>query len=175
MSELWVYNTASARKERFESLEPGRVGMYSCGPTVYAPQHIGHMRPYVFADLLRRTLMSLGYEVRHVINITDVGHLTDDADAGEDKLELAARRSGERAEQIAARYTAEWVADVSRMGCLPPHVLGAATEHIAEQIRRGERLEQSGYTYALPDGIYFDTSKFDRYADFARLDLSAQE
>jgi len=175
VSELWVYNTAAARKERFEPLEPGRVGMYSCGPTVYAPQHIGNMRPYVFADLLRRTLLSLGYEVRHVINITDVGHLTNDSDDGEDKLELAARRSGERAEEIAARYTAEWVADVTRMGCLPPHVLCAATEHIAEQIGLGERLEQAGYTYALPDGVYFDTSKFDRYADFARLDLSAQE
>lgn len=175
MSALSVYNTASGRKERFESRVPGRVGMYSCGPTVYAPQHIGNMRPMVFADLLKRTLIELGYEVEHVINITDVGHLTDDADAGEDKLEVAARRTGERAEEIAARYTAQWQEDVARLNCLPPQVLCPATEHIPEQIALGVRLEEGGYTYALPDGIYFDTSRFERYADFARLDLSAQE
>jgi cysteinyl-tRNA synthetase len=149
--------------------------MYSCGPTVYAPQHIGNMRPYVFADLLKRTLRALGYEVVHVINVTDVGHLTDDADAGEDKMEVAAAQSGERAEDIAARYTQEWVDDVTRMGCLPPDVLCRATEHIAEQIELARKLESAGYTYRLEDGIYFDTSKFDRYADFAGLDLDAQE
>ena len=174
MSGLRLYNTASRSKEPFESLEPGRVRMYSCGPTVYAPQHIGNMRPYVFADLLKRTLIALGYEVRHVINITDVGHLTDDADSGEDKMELAAKRSGLRAEDIAARYTQEWVDDVTRMGCLPADVLCKATDHIAEQIELGQRLESGGFTYRLPDGIYFDTSKFERYADFAGLDLAAQ-
>lgn len=175
MTRLVVYNTATRSKEPFESIEPGVVRMYSCGPTVYAPQHIGNMRAYVFADLLKRTLRSLGYAVTHVINITDVGHLTDDADAGEDKMEVAARKTGERAAQIAARYTQEWVDDVARLGCLTPDVLCRATEHIAEQIDLGERLERAGYTYSLPDGVYFDTSKFDRYAEFARLDLAGQE
>ena len=175
VSSLSVYNTATRRKEPFESFEPGKVRMYSCGPTVYAPQHIGNLRPYVFADLLKRTLLALGNEVKHVINITDVGHLTDDADSGEDKMEVAARKSGERAEDIAARYTQAWADDVERMGCLPPDVLCRATEHIPEQIELGERLERGGYTYRLPDGIYFDTARFERYADFARLDLAAQE
>ena len=175
MTRLLLYNTATRSKQPFESIEPGVARMYSCGPTVYAPQHIGNMRPYLFADLLKRTLRWSGYAVTHVINITDVGHLTDDADAGEDKMEVAARNSGQRAEDIAARFTQEWVDDVTRMGCLPADVLCRATEHIAEQIELGERLERAGYTYRLADGIYFDTSKFDRYAEFARLDLAAQQ
>ena len=175
MSELRVYNTATRRKQLFEPLEPGHVRMYSCGPTVYAPQHIGNMRPYVFADLLKRTLLAEGYEVTHVINVTDVGHLSDDADLGEDKMEAAARRSGRSAEEIATQYTQEWIADVQRLGCLAPEVLCRASEHIPEQIALARRLEQGGYTYRLPDGLYFDTARFDRYADFARLDLEGQQ
>jgi cysteinyl-tRNA synthetase len=104
VSDLVVYNTRTRAKERLEPIEPGQVRMYSCGPTVYSAQHIGNLRPYLFADLLRRTLESEGLRVTHVINITDVGHLTDDADAGEDKMEMAAQRSGRRAEEIAAEY-----------------------------------------------------------------------
>ncbi|MCA9513091.1 MAG: cysteine--tRNA ligase [Myxococcales bacterium] len=172
---LVVYDTAARRKRAFEPLEPGRVRMYSCGPTVYAPQHVGNMRPYVFADVLKRTLRMLGYAVTHVVNITDVGHLTDDADAGEDKMEVAARKAGLRAADIAARYTEEWQRDVERLHCLPPDVLCRASEHIPEQIELALALERGGYTYRLEDGLYFDTSKFERYAAFARLDLSGQE
>jgi cysteinyl-tRNA synthetase len=107
--------------------------------------------------------------------VTDVGHLTDDADAGEDKLERAARQTGERASAIAARITRQWLRDRERVGCLPPEVLCRATEHIPEQIALVRTLEEKGYTYRTDDGIYFDTSKFPRYADFARLELAAQE
>ena len=174
MSELVLFNTATRRKERFEALEPGHARVYTCGPTVYAAQHIGNLRSQLFADLVRRTLEYEGYRVTHVINVTDVGHLTDDADSGEDKMELAARRAGRRAEDIAREYTEQWLRDRERVGCLAPTVLCKASEHIAEQIALAERLEARGYTYRTPDGLYFDTSRFPRYADFARLELDAQ-
>ncbi len=174
MSELQLYNTRTRRKEPFTSLEEGCVGIYSCGPTVYSAQHLGNLRPYLFADVLRRTLEAEGYRVRHVINVTDVGHLTDDADAGDDKVELAARRSGRSAADIAAEYTAQWLRDRRRLNCIEPEVLCKATEHIPEQIELALELERKGFTYRIDDGLYFDTSKFPRYAEFARLDLQAQ-
>ena len=174
VDRLVLYNTRTRHKQAFEALEPGHVRMYSCGPTVYSAQHIGNLRPYLFADLLRRVLEAEGYRVTHVINVTDVGHLTDDADAGEDKMEVAARRSGRRAEEIAEQYTRQWMEDCRRVGCLEPHVTCRATDHIAEQVALARRLEERGYTYRIEDGVYFDTSKFPRYAEFARLDLSSQ-
>ncbi len=174
MSEISLYNTRTRRKERFVPIEEGRVGIYSCGPTVYSAQHIGNLVSYMFADLLRRTFLDAGYQVRHVINITDVGHLTDDADAGEDKMEKAAAETGLRAEQIAERYTAQWMRDCARVGCLEADVYCKATDHIAEQIELGRILEDKGFTYRIDDGIYFDVSKFPRYVEFARLDLEGQ-
>lgn len=174
MSGLALYNTRTRRKERFEPLEPGHARVYSCGPTVYSPQHLGNMRPYLFADLLTRALRAEGLRVTHVINVTDVGHLTDDADAGEDKMEVAARQTGRSADAIAAQYTELWRRDLERLNCRPPDVLCKATEHIPEQIEMVRTLEEKGYTYRLADGIYFDTSKFSRYADFAGLDLEGQ-
>jgi cysteinyl-tRNA synthetase len=149
--------------------------MYTCGPTVYAPQHLGNLRSQLFADLLKRTLLYEGFEVTHVINITDVGHLTDDADAGDDKMEAAAKKSGRSAQEIAAMYTEQWQHDRERVGCLPAEVLPRATKHIPEQIELARKLEARGYTYLTKDGLYFDTSKFEGYADFARIDLEAQE
>ena len=175
MSGLVLYNTRTRKKERFEPLETGRVGIYTCGPTVYSAQHIGNLRSQLIADLVRRAFDSEGYEVTHVINITDVGHLTDDADAGEDKLERAARETGRRATDIAAHYTEQWLTDRAKLGCLPPDVLCKATDHIGEQIDMLRLLEEKGYTYRIDDGIYFDTSKFPQYSDFARLDLAGQE
>jgi cysteinyl-tRNA synthetase len=174
VSEIQFYNTRTRRKERFEPIEPGRVGIYSCGPTVYAQQHIGNLVPYMFADLLRRTLEDAGLEVRHVINITDVGHLTDDADSGEDKMEKAAAAAGLRAEDIARRYTELWLQDRRRVGCLEAHVYCKATEHIAEQIELARLIEEKGCTYRIEDGLYFDVSTFPRYAEFARLGLEGQ-
>ena len=175
MGQLVLYNTRTRSKQAFEAQEPGHVRIYTCGPTVYSPQHVGNLRSQLFPDLLKRLLLSEGYQVTHVINITDVGHLTDDADAGEDKMERAARESGLAAEAIAERYTRQWLRDRERVGCLPPEVLCRATEHIAEQIELARRLEERGYTYRIDDGLYFDTSKFPRYAEFAGLDLEAQE
>ncbi len=175
MTQLVLYNTRTRRKERFEPIEAGHARVYSCGPTVYAPQHIGNLRPYLLADILRRALEAEGLRVTHVINITDVGHLTDDADAGEDKMESAAARSGRRAEDIAAEYTAQWLEDRRRLRCEEADVYCKATEHIPEQIALAQTLEAKGYTYRIDDGLYFDTSKFPRYAEFARLDLGGQE
>jgi cysteinyl-tRNA synthetase len=172
---LFLYNTRTRRKEAFEPIEPGHVRMYTCGPTVYAPQHVGNMRSQFFADLLKRTLLGEGWRVTHVINVTDVGHLTqDDSDAGEDKMEAAARETGRGAAEIAEQYTRQWLEDRTRLGCLPPEVLCKATDHIDDQIALVEILEARGYTYRIEDGVYFDVSKFPRYAEFARLDLAAE-
>src|SRR5688572_4261311 len=139
-----VHNTRSRTVEAVEPQRPGHLGMYSCGPTVYAPQHIGNMRSQVVADLLRRAFAASGLEVDHVINITDVGHLTGDADEGDDKVELAASRTGETAAQIAARYTAQWATDRALLGCGEPTVLPKATDHIPEMIAMVEALEAAG-------------------------------
>jgi len=175
VGELVLYNTRTRRKERFAPLEAGCARVYTCGPTVYAPQHLGNLRSQLFADLLVRALLAEDYRVTHVVNITDVGHLTDDADAGEDKLERAAARSGRRASEIAEEHTRQWQRDRARLGCREPDVLCRATEHVPEQIEMIRRLEARGYTYQIEDGIYFDTSKFPRYAEFGRLQLEEQE
>jgi cysteinyl-tRNA synthetase len=171
VTELVLYNTRTRRKERFEPLVMGQARVYTCGPTVYSPQHIGNLRPVLFSDLLKRALLAEGLSVRHVTNVTDVGHLTNDvADSGDDKMELAARRSGRRAEEIAAEYTEQWLRDRRRLNCLEPEVLCKATDHIPEQIEMIRLLEAKGVTYAIADGLYFDTTRFPRYAEFARLD-----
>jgi cysteinyl-tRNA synthetase len=171
---LQLFNSRTRQKEPFAPLEPGHARVYSCGPTVYSPQHIGNMRANVFADLLKRALLGESLRVTHVINVTDVGHLTDDADAGEDKMEAAARTTGRSAQEIAARHTAQWLRDRRRLNCLDPEVLCKATEHIAEQIAMVQALEAKGVTYRIEDGVYFDVTKFPRYADLAKLDLAAQ-
>jgi len=173
-TELVLYNTRTRRKERFEPIEPGHARVYTCGPTVYAPQHLGNLRSVLFADLLKRALLAEGLRVTHVINITDVGHLTDDADAGEDKMERAAARSGRSAAEIAAFYTEQWLRDRRRLNCQDPEVLCKATDHIPQQIEMIQELERRGYTYRIADGLYFDVSKFPRYAELAQLDLAGQ-
>ena len=175
MTGLVLYNTRTRRKETFAPIEPGHARVYSCGPTVYAPQHIGNLRAYLMADLLRRALEAEGLRVTHVINITDVGHLVSDADTGEDKLEKAAASSGRSAADIAAEYTSQWRRDCARVNCLEASVYCRATDHIAEQIALARTLEAKGYTYRIDDGLYFDVSKFPRYAEFAHLDLAGQE
>jgi cysteinyl-tRNA synthetase len=171
---LALYNTRTRRQEPFAPLAPGHAGVYSCGPTVYSAQHIGNLRAYLFADLLCRALRAEGLRVEHVVNVTDVGHLTDDADAGEDKMEAAARKTGRRAEAIAAEYTAQWLADRRRLNCRDPEVLCKASEHVPEQIAMIRTLESRGVTYRIADGVYFDVTKFPRYAELAHLDLTAQ-
>ncbi|MCP3983821.1 MAG: cysteine--tRNA ligase [bacterium] len=172
---LFLFNSRTRRKERFVPIEAGQARVYTCGPTVYSPQHIGNMRPNVFADLLKRALLMEGLRVTHVTNVTDVGHLTDDSDAGDDKMEVAAQKTGRRAEEIAAEYTGQWLRDRRRLNCLDPEVLCKATEHIEEQIEMIRVLEEKGVTYRIDDGIYFDVSKFPRYTELARLDLDQQQ
>lgn len=161
-----LYNTLSRKKEQFEPLQKNKVRMYTCGPTVYDYAHIGNWRSFLFADFLRRTLEYLGYEVKQVMNITDVGHLTDDADQGEDKVEKKARQEKKTAWDIAHFYTEAFLADMKRLNVEKPHKLPKATDHIAEMIALVKKLESKGYTYKISDGIYFDTSKF---ADYGKL------
>ncbi len=167
---LALYDTWSRTVRPFTTIHAGHVGMYCCGPTVYDHAHIGNLRTYVFEDILRRVLIRNGYEVRHVVNITDVGHLTSDADEGEDKMEKGSRRTGESAYAIAQRYTEAFVADWHALNLLEPTVWCRATDHIAEQIAFIGELDRSGYVYKTNDGLYFDTSKQDDYGFLARLD-----
>jgi cysteinyl-tRNA synthetase len=168
---LRLFNTLSRNVEEFAPRRPGEVGLYSCGPTVYSYAHIGNMRTYLFVDLLRRTLELFGYHVMHVMNITDVGHLTDDADAGEDKLEVGARREGLDAWAVARKYTEAFFDHAALLGILRPTIVCKATDHIPEQIAMIKALEAKGYVYPTGDGIYFDTARFPAYADFGRLDV----
>jgi cysteinyl-tRNA synthetase len=174
VSEIQFYDTRTRSVRPFEPIEEGRVGIYTCGPTVYGEQHVGNLRSRLFSDLLKRFLLSEGLEVTHVINITDVGHLVSDGDEGEDKMEAAARKAGQTAEEIAAHYTELWRQDGIAVNCLPPEHNPKATDHIAEQIALGLRLEAGGYLYTIEDGVYFDTSRFPRYAELAHLDLEGQ-
>jgi len=172
MSNLFLYNTASRIKEQFTlPLGVPEVRLYACGPTVYHHAHIGNLRTYLFEDLLRRTLEYFDFKVRHVVNITDVGHLTSDQDEGEDKMEKGAERTGKTVWEIAEFYTKNFQHDLERLNVLPPTIWCKATDNIKEQIALIKTLEAKGYTYKTSDGIYFDSLKFSRYADFARIDI----
>lgn len=163
---LHIYNTLTRKKEEFRPLHEGKVGLYTCGPTVYWFAHIGNMRSFLFADVLRRTLEVNGYEVKQVMNLTDVGHLTDDADAGEDKMILAMQREGKTAWEIAEFYTEAFFKDIDRLNIKRANLYPKATDHIPEQIEMVQALEKNGYTYKTSDGVYFDTSKL---SDYGRL------
>jgi cysteinyl-tRNA synthetase len=166
---LKLYNTMSRKKEIFKPLIDNEVRMYSCGPTVYWYQHIGNMRSYIFVDTLKRVLLYNGYKVKHVMNITDVGHLTSDADEGEDKIELAAKREKKTAKEIAEFYTKVFLEDLKKLNIILPDILCKASEHIKEQIELIKKIEEKGFTYRTSDGIYFDTSKLEDYGKLARL------
>ena len=161
---LQFYNTASRKKEVF-TLPEGvpAVRMYCCGPTVYHFAHIGNLRTYIFEDFLVRTLKYYGYKVNHIVNITDVGHLTSDADSGDDKMEKGAAREGKSVWDIAKFYTDAFMADWHRLNIQEPTRWTPATQHIQEQIELVKTLEEKGYTYRTSDGIYFDSLKFPRY------------
>jgi len=170
-----VYNTLSRQKEDFVPIEPGRVRMYNCGPTVYWFAHIGNFRAYVFADTLRRVFEYLGYEVKQVMNITDVGHLTTDDDLGEDKLEAGARREVRSPEEIAQFYEEAFFADARKLNIQRPHIVCRATEHIAEMVALIQRIEQNGFTYQTSVGLILDTGKYPDYWRLGRLNLSEQK
>jgi len=168
---LKFYNTLHRKKEEFKPIKKGRVGLYTCGPTVYDFSHIGNLRTYIFEDILRRTLEYNGYEVKHIMNITDVGHLTSDEDTGEDKVEKAAREKKKSAWQIAEFYTEQFKKDLADLNIEPAEVMPKATDHIKEQITLIKKLEQKGFTYKTSDGIYFDTSKFKNYGKLGKIDI----
>ena len=172
---LQLYDNYTRSLRPFVPLAAGEVGLYTCGPTVYDDQHIGNYRTFLFEDTLKRVLRFNGYRVRHVMNITDVGHLTSDADTGEDKMEKGARRTGRTAWEIAALYTRAFEEDLATLHIEPPDVLPRATAHIAEQIAFIVDLERDGFAYRTEDGIYFDTSRQPDYGFLARLDKSGLE
>lgn len=167
--QLYLYDNWERQLRPFQAIRSDWVGLYCCGPTVYDYAHIGNLRTYLFEDILRRTLQFNGYTVRHIVNITDVGHLVSDADEGEDKMERGSRKSGKSAWEIADYFSAVFKNDLPTLNMLEPTLWCKATEHIAEQIAFIQVLEEKGYTYANSDGIYFDTAKQDDYGYLARL------
>jgi cysteinyl-tRNA synthetase len=173
MNTLFLYNTLSRSKEEFKPIKPGEVGLYTCGPTVYNFAHIGNLRTYIFEDILRRVLIYNGYRVKHVMNITDVGHLTGDRDMGEDKMEKGAQREGKTAWDIAAYYAQAFRQDIIHLNILEPDIWVKATDTIDEQIALVKTLEEKGYTYQTGDGIYFDTAKFENYTKLSHQNLEA--
>ncbi|MEM0333037.1 MAG: cysteine--tRNA ligase [Candidatus Aenigmatarchaeota archaeon] len=158
-----IYNTLSRKKQVFKPIENKTVKIYTCGPTVYDYAHIGNLRTYVNEDMIRRTFELFGFKVIHVMNITDVGHLTSQADTGEDKIEKSAMEKQKTAWEIAEFYTQEFFKDIETLNIRKAHIIPKATEHIKEMQELIEKLKENGYAYILKDGIYYDTSKFKEY------------
>jgi cysteinyl-tRNA synthetase len=171
--ELYLYNTLTRKKEIFKPIQDKEVGLYTCGPTVYNFAHIGNLRTFIFEDILKRALLYNGYRVKHIMNITDVGHLTGDRDMGEDKMEEGAQREGKTAWEIAEFYTQASKQDMAHLNILEPTLWSKATDTIPEQIELIKTLEDKGFTYNISDGIYFDTSKFESYTKLSNQDLEA--
>lgn len=169
--EIYLFNTLGSTKQLFTPITPGKVGMYCCGPTVYDYQHIGNLRTYIFEDLLKRMFFYNGYEVKHVDNITDVGHLVSDEDEGEDKMELGAEREGKSVWEISKFYFDDFVKDLKRLNVIDPDIWCKATDHIKVQIELIQCLEKKGFIYVIDDGVYFDTSKYPDYGRMAKLDI----
>ncbi len=172
--KIKLYDSYTRSLREFEPLNGNEVRMYACGPTVYNHAHIGNLRTYIFEDVLQRTLRTYGYDVIHVMNITDVGHLASDADTGEDKIEQGSKRTGKTAWEIAELYTQAFRQDLAALNILEPSVWCRATDHIKEQICDIRVIEEKGYTYITSDGVYFDTAKLEDYGYLARLNASGQ-
>jgi len=170
-----LYNTLNRQKEEFKPIKEGEVGIYSCGPTVYWNQHIGHMYAYTQWGTLVNFLRYIGYKVKWVMNLTDVGHLTSDADEGEDKMEKGALREGISPWEIAKKYEKQFVESLDLFNIQRPDILCKATEHIEEQIDLAKKIEVNGFAYKTKTGLVFDTSKFTDYAKFANLKLDEMD
>lgn len=168
---LELFNTLTRKKEVFKPIDKKgkKVGMYSCGPTVYWHQHIGNFRTYIFSDILRRVFEYNGYKIKQVMNVTDVGHLTSDADEGEDKMELAVKKERKSAREISEFYFRIFKEDMKKLNIQEPEIWSKATEHIKEQIELIKKLEKKGFTYTTADGVYFDSAKFRNYGKLALL------
>jgi cysteinyl-tRNA synthetase len=173
---LHLFNTETRMLETFEPLSPKEVKIYSCGPTVYDYAHIGNLRAYVFADTLKRTLIYNGYDVNHTINFTDFGHLTSDADTGDDKMMKGLRREGmeislEAMRVLSERYIQAFKDDVAALNIVPPTQYARASDYVREEIALVKTLEEKGYTYRTSDGVYFDVTKFPTYGRLGNIDL----
>ncbi|MGH2377439.1 MAG: cysteine--tRNA ligase, partial [Candidatus Limnocylindria bacterium] len=168
---LRLYDSARRAVVPFEPLEAGRVGIYNCGPTVYDWQHVGNLYAYLVADVVRRTFERLGYRVKQVMNITDVGHIVGDVDEGDDKMELAARREKKDPQALAERYTKQFFEDRRRLNILDPHVVSKATDHVPQMIALIERLLETGHAYVAADGAYYDVATFPGYGTRLNAEL----
>jgi cysteinyl-tRNA synthetase len=168
--DIRLYNTLGRELQVFEPLQAGTARMYACGPTVYNYAHIGNLRTYVFEDLLRRTFIYFGYAIEHVMNVTDVGHLTDDGDEGEDKMIKSAREQSKSVWDIAEFFAEAFFRDLAKLNVESPEVVCKATDHITDMIDLIRRLEERGYTYLAGGNLYFDVGKFERYGELALLD-----
>ncbi|MBQ7644543.1 MAG: cysteine--tRNA ligase [Spirochaetales bacterium] len=169
--KVYLYNTMSRTVEEFKPITEGFVGLYGCGPTVYNYAHIGNLRTYIFEDTLKRVLRHAGYKVKHVMNITDVGHLTGDGDEGEDKMAKSARESGRSVWDIAKFYTDAFFRDYDSLNIIRPDVVCPATRHIQQMIDLIKRLEEGGHTYVAGGNVYFSIDTFPAYGRLARLNL----
>ncbi len=168
---MQLYNTLTRKTEQLKPIEPPKVGLYTCGPTVYSDLQIGNWLAYIRWDVLVRVLKASDLELNWVMNITDVGHLVSDADEGEDKMQKGAEREGKTAWEVAEKYTQSFLEGMKSLNISTPSTLAKATDHIPEQIDLIKRLEDKGYTYAIDDGVYYDTSKFPTYGQLAKLKL----
>lgn len=173
--DINFYNTLTHKKEIFKPIKEHEVSMYSCGPTVYSYAHIGNFRTYIFVDNLRRVLKYNGYTMKHVMNITDVGHLTSDADTGEDKMEKAAKREGKDPYEIAKFYTDAFMQDMKSLNIDLPETVTKATDNIEQMLNMVKEIIENGYAYETSNGIYFDVSKLDKYPVLSNNNVEGQE
>ena len=173
---IHIYNTLTGEKEEFKPLKEGKVGMYNCGPTVYDYAHVGNLRAYVLADIIRRVFEYNDYNVTQIINITDVGHLVSDGDDGEDKMTKALKRENkpltlEAMDEVSSFYTEKFINDLKQLNIEMPSAFPKASRHIAEDIEIIQKLEENGYAYATSDGVYFDTKKYKAYGKLGHISL----
>lgn len=173
--DIQVYNTLTHSKEKFNPIDNNQIKIYSCGPTVYSYAHIGNFRTYVFVDSLRRMFKYNGYKLEHVMNITDVGHLTSDADTGEDKMEKAAKKEGKNPYEIAEFYTKAFMEDMKKLNIDMPNIISKATDNIPEMLQMVKDIIDRGYAYETTKGIYFDVSKLDKYPVLSNNNVEGQE
>lgn len=173
--EIKLYNTLTHSKEKFVPIDKNEIKIYSCGPTVYGYAHIGNFRTYVFMDNLRRMFKYNGYNLKHVMNITDVGHLTSDADTGEDKMEKAAKKEGKNPYEIADFYTKAFMKDIEKLNIDLPDIISKATDNIPEMLEMVKKIVSNGYAYETSNGIYFDVSKLDKYPVLSNNKVEGQE
>ena len=173
--EIYFYNTLTRKKEIFKPINEEEVKIYTCGPTVYYFAHIGNLRAYLFMDNLRRVLEYNNYKLKHVMNITDVGHLVSDADEGEDKMLKAAKRENKNPFEIAEFYMNAFLKDIQKMNIEKPEIIARATEHIREMEEYVQKIIENGYTYRTEDTIYFDTSKLDKYGVLSNINVEEQK